>query len=115
MYSTWNLALSSILSVLLHLVLGSPTVNHVHHKSGSAQPRPLVLWHGMGLFKYLLISCPLPIKYFLKTGDSYASTGMLEFVSMIKDVHPGIFVHSIYIEEDLSADKRAGFVCILLS
>jgi hypothetical protein len=66
-------------------------------------------------FKSLLISCPLPINHFLKTGDSYASAGMLEFVSMIKDVHPGIFVHSIYIEEDLSADKRAGFVCTLLS
>jgi len=34
---------------------------------------------------------------------------MLEFVSMIQGVHPGIFVHSVYIEEDLSSDQRAGF------
>ncbi|KAI5123852.1 hypothetical protein M0805_005670 [Coniferiporia weirii] len=51
--------------------------------------RPLVLWHGLG--------------------DSYASAGMLEFANLIKGVHPGIFVHSIYIEENLEADQRAGF------
>lgn len=54
------------------------------------QPRPLVLWHGLG--------------------DSHSSAVMLEFASMIKGIHPGIFVHSIYIDEDLSADQKAGFV-----
>jgi palmitoyl-protein thioesterase len=34
---------------------------------------------------------------------------MLHFMSMIKDVHPGIYIHSIYIDEDLNQDKRAGF------
>ncbi|TFY81625.1 hypothetical protein EWM64_g2390 [Hericium alpestre] len=34
---------------------------------------------------------------------------MVEFQSMIKDIHPGIFVHSIYIEEDQDKDQRAGF------
>ncbi|TFK44545.1 Alpha/Beta hydrolase protein [Crucibulum laeve] len=51
--------------------------------------RPLVLWHGLG--------------------DSHSSPGMLEFASLIKDIHPGIFVHSIYIEGDLDKDRRAGF------
>ncbi|KAJ4000048.1 palmitoyl-protein thioesterase [Lentinula boryana] len=51
--------------------------------------RPLVLWHGLG--------------------DSYASPGMLEFVSMIKNVHPGIFVHSVFIEVELDKDRQAGF------
>ncbi|PAV18878.1 palmitoyl- thioesterase [Pyrrhoderma noxium] len=51
--------------------------------------RPLVLWHGLG--------------------DSYASPGMLEFADLLKEVHPGLFVHSIYIEENLDADQRAGF------
>ncbi|KAI0035863.1 alpha/beta-hydrolase [Vararia minispora EC-137] len=51
--------------------------------------RPLVLWHGMG--------------------DSYASEGMLEFAEMIKGVHDGIFVHSIYLDENLDEDRRAGF------
>jgi hypothetical protein len=35
---------------------------------------------------------------------------MLRFAEEIKTVHPGIFVHSIYIDEDLDEDRRAGFV-----
>jgi palmitoyl-protein thioesterase len=52
--------------------------------------RPLVIWHGMG--------------------DSYASEGMLDFAKEIGQVHEGIFVHSIYLDEDLDEDRRAGFV-----
>ena len=34
---------------------------------------------------------------------------------MIQDIHPGIFVHSVRIDEDLGKDKQAGFVrdCLL--
>lgn len=46
----------------------------------------------------------------LATGDSHSSPGMLEFGEMIKDVHPGIFIHSVYIDEDLDKDRKAGFV-----
>ncbi|KAJ6497865.1 palmitoyl-protein thioesterase [Mycena sanguinolenta] len=53
------------------------------------QPRPLVLWHGLG--------------------DSANAPGMLRFAEEIKSVHPGIFVHSIYLEEDLDKDRQAGF------
>ena len=35
---------------------------------------------------------------------------MLQFISMIQDIHPGIFVHSVRIDEDLGKDKQAGFV-----
>lgn len=35
---------------------------------------------------------------------------MLEFVSLIQEVHPGLFVYSIFVEEDLEQDKKAGFV-----
>ncbi|KAJ6593677.1 Alpha/Beta hydrolase protein [Mycena capillaripes] len=52
-------------------------------------PRPLVLWHGLG--------------------DSATAPGMLQFAEEIKTVHPGIFVHSIYIEDDLDKDREAGF------
>ncbi|KAG1753003.1 Alpha/Beta hydrolase protein [Suillus lakei] len=52
--------------------------------------RPLVIWHGMG--------------------DTYASPGMDRFQSEVKEMHPGIFVHSIFIDEDADADQRAGFV-----
>ncbi|KAF9484503.1 palmitoyl-protein thioesterase [Pholiota conissans] len=52
-------------------------------------PRPVVLWHGLG--------------------DSHSSPGMLEFASRIKELHPGIFVHSVFIDQDLSKDRQAGF------
>ncbi|KAH9858545.1 alpha/beta-hydrolase [Lenzites betulinus] len=51
--------------------------------------RPLVIWHGMG--------------------DSYASPGMIDFMSYIKDMHPGIFIHSVYVNETIKEDERAGF------
>ncbi|EMD32081.1 hypothetical protein CERSUDRAFT_119066 [Gelatoporia subvermispora B] len=52
-------------------------------------PRPLVIWHGMG--------------------DSYGSPGMLQFMDIVRKMHPGIFVHSIYLDEDLKEDEKAGF------
>ncbi|KAF9268794.1 palmitoyl-protein thioesterase [Marasmius fiardii PR-910] len=55
----------------------------------SKKPRPLVIWHGMG--------------------DSYASPGLLEFFNMIRRIHPGIFIHSIYIEKELDKDRQATF------
>ncbi|KAK7692900.1 hypothetical protein QCA50_004535 [Cerrena zonata] len=55
----------------------------------SSKPRPLVIWHGLG--------------------DSYASPGMLEFIQMIKEVHPDIFVHSIHIQENIEEDQKAGW------
>ncbi|KAF8983099.1 palmitoyl-protein thioesterase [Cyathus striatus] len=56
--------------------------------SESPHPRPLVLWHGL---------------------DSHSSPGMLQFIKLIQDIHPNIFIHSVYIEEDLDRDRRAGF------
>ncbi|KZP34257.1 palmitoyl-protein thioesterase [Athelia psychrophila] len=79
--------LFQVLSVAAYLACSALfTVNAL---PASSKIKPLVLWHGLG--------------------DSHSSPGMLEFAEMIKEVHPGIFVHSIYIEEDLSADRRAGF------
>ncbi|KII92487.1 hypothetical protein PLICRDRAFT_37259 [Plicaturopsis crispa FD-325 SS-3] len=55
----------------------------------NASIRPVVIWHGLG--------------------DSYASPGMLEFADLVREVHPGIFVHNIYIDEKLDNDRQAGF------
>ncbi|KAG6332607.1 hypothetical protein ID866_6485 [Astraeus odoratus] len=55
----------------------------------TSEIRPLVLWHGLG--------------------DNYASDGILQFQDEVKRMHPGIFVHSIYIDSDASEDKRASF------
>lgn len=35
---------------------------------------------------------------------------MLEFMKLIKDMHPGIFIHSVYIDKELDNDRKAGFV-----
>jgi hypothetical protein len=35
---------------------------------------------------------------------------MLNFMEGIKDIHPGIYVHSVYIEQELDKDRQAGFV-----
>ena len=35
---------------------------------------------------------------------------MVEFGERIAEIHPGIFIHSVYIEEDQEQDRRAGFV-----
>jgi len=79
--------LFQVLTIALYFSCSAlSTVNAV---PASGKIKPLVIWHGLG--------------------DSHSSPGMLEFVEMIKEVHPGIFVHSIYVEEDLSADRRAGF------
>ena len=57
--------------------------------------RPLVVWHGLG--------------------DTYASPGIVEFEGEVKKMHPGIFVHSVYIDQDPKADQRAGFVSVVLT
>lgn len=53
-------------------------------------PRPLVLWHGLG--------------------DSYGSPGILEFIELMKGVHPGLFVHSVHLADSQEDDKKAAFV-----
>ena len=33
---------------------------------------------------------------------------------MIRDIYPGIFIHSVFIEQDQDKDRRAGFVSTYL-
>ena len=39
---------------------------------------------------------------------------MLEFANLIRDVHPGIFIHLVYLDENPEEDHRAGIVSLLL-
>ena len=48
MYFTLHLVLCFVLSVLSNLTLASPAARDGRFKSARSQPRPLVLWHGMG-------------------------------------------------------------------
>ncbi|KIL68909.1 hypothetical protein M378DRAFT_70621 [Amanita muscaria Koide BX008] len=59
---------------------GSPITN---------TPRPLVIWHGLG--------------------DTYASPGIQQFISLIGDIYPGIFIHSVYMDQDVKKDRQAGY------
>ena len=43
-------------------------------------------------------------------GDTYDSPGILKLQSYIEEMHPGIFIHSVYIDPDSKEDKRATFV-----
>ena len=100
--------LSLILGVLVvTLSLASPTQH-------SKNPRPLAIWHGMGIFMILRVLFNGVLNAFTFTspiGDSHSSPGMLEFSNMIRQVHPGIFIHSVYIEKELDKDKQATYVC----
>ncbi|KAL0579738.1 hypothetical protein V5O48_002232 [Marasmius crinis-equi] len=79
MFLPFTLVLGALLA---SLSLASPAIQ-------LKKPRPLVVWHGLG--------------------DSHSSPGLLDFFKMIRKVHPGIFIHSVYIEEELDKDRQAGF------
>ncbi|KAK9313547.1 Alpha/Beta hydrolase protein [Lipomyces starkeyi] len=51
-----------------------------------ASPRPVVIWHGLG--------------------DSYDSDGMQRVAALIHEMHPGIFVHSVYLNRESSQDSK---------
>ncbi|SPQ25393.1 17347551-0a19-473c-95bb-0e093a496657 [Thermothielavioides terrestris] len=53
-------------------------------------PLPLVIWHGLG--------------------DTFNSEGMARVVSIAEDVHPGIFVYPIRMDDDPSRDRFDSFV-----
>jgi len=42
-------------------------------------------------------------------GDAYAAPGIQQFMSAVEGIYPGIFIHSIYMDQDLEKDKRATF------
>ncbi|KAF8269278.1 alpha/beta-hydrolase [Lactarius quietus] len=54
-----------------------------------SKPRPLVIWHGLG--------------------DSYSSSGMVQVQALIAKIHPGIFIHAVYIDPEAKEDQRATF------
>ncbi|KAF8467071.1 hypothetical protein JB92DRAFT_2773710, partial [Gautieria morchelliformis] len=45
----------------------------------------------------------------INSGDSHMSPGMQEFMPLVHNIHPGLFMHLIYMEESLDNDQRAGW------
>ena len=73
-------------------------------------PRPLVVWHGLGTHRYYDIITKGHAIDVPSVGDTYASAAMLEFMQLIKEIHKNIFIHSVYLDVDPTADQRAGWV-----
>ena len=44
-------------------------------------------------------------------GDSYNSSGIIKLQSAIEEMHPGIYIHSVYVDPDSKKDLQATFVC----
>ncbi len=38
---------------------------------------------------------------------------MENFMARIEDIYPGIFIHSIYVDQDLEKDREATFASII--
>ncbi|BFZ61425.1 hypothetical protein YB2330_002490 [Saitoella coloradoensis] len=53
------------------------------------KPLPVVIWHGMG--------------------DNYQGDGLLQLSNEIREIHPEIYIHTIYISTDPSSDRSATF------
>lgn len=53
-------------------------------------PLPLVIWHGLG--------------------DNYAAEGIAAVGEIAEDVHPGVFVYNIRLDDDASKDRSASFI-----
>lgn len=53
-------------------------------------PLPLVIWHGLG--------------------DNYAADGIASIGELADQVHPGIFVYNIRIDDDATKDRTASFL-----
>ncbi len=96
------------------LVLASATIAALARPAQDvlsfSKPRPLVIWHGLGESLTSEQRRGESLRPSRPKGDSYASSGMMQFQSLVAKMHPGIFIHSVYIDPDAKEDQRATFV-----
>jgi ABC-type glycerol-3-phosphate transport system substrate-binding protein len=52
----------------------------------------------------------LPVVFWHGLGDTYNGEGLMNIADIINETYPGTFIHSIYIDQDPSADRKAGFL-----
>jgi len=52
----------------------------------------------------------LPVVFWHGLGDTYNGDGLMQIAETINETYPGTFIHSIYLNEDTSGDRNAGFM-----
>lgn len=84
------LSLSILLTVLPSLILALALQNPFFKSPKPPTSLPVVFWHGLG--------------------DTYDGKGMANIAAIINETYPGTFIHSIYLDEEASKDRNAGFI-----
>jgi palmitoyl-protein thioesterase len=69
--------------------VSSSAIPTAHSSDEDDTPLPLVIWHGLG--------------------DNYAADGIARVGELAEEVHPGILVYNIRLDDDASADRTASF------
>lgn len=59
-------------------------------KNTTLLPQPLIIWHGLG--------------------DSYNSESMNRVFDILRTVHPNLYIHSVYLDEDEEKDQQMSFI-----
>jgi palmitoyl-protein thioesterase len=79
-----------LLLAVLPLILASSLQNAFFKDPKTPTSLPVVFWHGLG--------------------DTYDGKGLAKIAAIINETYPGTFIHSIYLEEESSKDRNAGFI-----
>jgi palmitoyl-protein thioesterase len=78
------------LTVLPSLILAISLQNPFFTQPKAPTSLPVVFWHGLG--------------------DTYDGKGLANIATIINETYPGTFIHSIYLDEEPSKDRNAGFI-----
>lgn len=79
-----------LLAILPSLILAISLQNPLFKPPKAPTSLPVVFWHGLG--------------------DTYNGKGLANIAAIINETYPGTFIHSVYLDEDPSKDRNAGFI-----
>lgn len=66
------------------------TINRINYGISSTEVRPVIVWHGLG--------------------DSYNSDSMNRVFDIFREVHPDMYIYSVYLNEDNSKDQEMSLI-----
>ncbi len=79
-----------LFAVLPSLILATSLQTPLFREPKAPTSLPVVFWHGLG--------------------DTYDGKGLANIAAIINETYPGTFIHSIYLDEEPSKDRNAGFI-----